>query len=213
MKKIIACALATVLLLCALTSCGATFEENVWFSGEMLEECLVTGMPEITGRSFVKRYDDDIYVSMPNAELKAYVESVYEFLKAQNFEYLGTRGEQAFSFKGLFTEYYFKPVGALEDFNVNGDWIFVYSDGSTDENGDVIFCILSIYECGKSTLSYGRNKEFTYTVQISLANHSERPLAGSYVLEEPHEHVDYDEDNFCDVCGYDFTEGQIEVSP
>ena len=184
MKRIIACILAAVLFICALTSCGASYEENVWFSDEKLEECLVTGVPAITSRSFVKRYDDDIYVSMPRAELEAYIESVYEFLKAQDFKYLGTRGEDAFSFKGLFTQYYFKPVENLEDFFVNGKWIFVYSDGSVDESGDVIFSILSIYDNGKSTLTYGRDKEFTYTTQISLANHSERPLAGSYVLED-----------------------------
>ena len=183
MKRIIACILAAVLFICAFTSCGASYEENVWFSDEKLEECLVVGLPEIT-RTFLKHYDDDIYVSMPRAELETYIESVYEFLKAQDFEYLGTRGEDAFSFKGLFTQYYFKPVENLEDFFVNGKWIFVYSDGSVDESGDVIFSILSIYDGGKSTLTYGRDKEFTYTTQISLANHSERPLAGSYVLED-----------------------------
>ena len=130
MKRIIAGILTAGLLICALTSCGVTYEENVWFSDEKLEECLVTGLPTITSRSFVKRYDDDIYVSMPRAELEAYIESVYEFLKAQDFKYLGTRGEDAFSFKGLFTQYYFKPVENLEDFFVNGKWIFVCSDGS-----------------------------------------------------------------------------------
>ena len=184
MKRIIACILTAGLLICALTSCGVTYEENVWFSDEKLEECLVTGLPTITSRSFVKQYDDDIYVSMPKAELEAYIESVYEFLKAQDFEYLGTRGEDAFSFKGLFTKYYFKPVEELDDFFVNGAWIFVYSDGSVDEYGDVIFCILTIYDYGKQTLTYERDKEFTYTTRILLANHSEAPLSGGYVLED-----------------------------
>ncbi len=88
MKKLIACILATVLLICSLTLCGTSYEENAWFSDEKLEECLVVGLPEITSMSFVKRYDDDIYASMPGAELKAYVESIYEFLKAQDFEYI-----------------------------------------------------------------------------------------------------------------------------
>ena len=242
MKRIIACALTLILLICALTSCGATYEKNVWFSEEKLEECLVVGLPGIT-RSIVKCDDQDVYVSMPDAELKAYIGSVYEFLKAQDFMYLGTRGEQAFSFKGLFTRYYFKPVEDLDDFWVNGDWIFVYSDGSVDEDGDVIFCILTIYDYGKRTLTYGRNKEFSYNVKISLRRQSEAPLSGGYVLEEEHEHavgewvaqddkthhfeyscgcwypetekehVNYDEDAFCDVCGYDFTEGLVEVNP
>ena len=95
MKRIIACALTLILLICSLTSCGATYEKNVWFSEEKLEECLVVGLPGIT-RSIVKCDDQDVYVSMPDAELKAYIESVYEFLKAQDFMYLGTRGEQAF---------------------------------------------------------------------------------------------------------------------
>ena len=182
MKRIIACILAAVLFICALTSCGTTYEENVWFSDEKLEECFAVGLPEIT-RSFIKRYDDDIYVSMPDAELDKYIESVYELLRAQDFEYLGTRGEDAFSFKGLFTKYYFKPVEELDDFLVNGNWIFVYSDGSVDEYGDVIFCILTIYDYGKQTLTYGRDKEFTYNVKISLKKHSEAPLSGGYVLE------------------------------
>ena len=182
MKRIIACALTLILLICALTSCGATYEKNVWFSEEKLEECLVVGLPGIT-RSIVKCDDQDVYVSMPDAELKAYIGSVYEFLKAQDFMYLGTRGEQAFSFKGLFTQYYFKPVEDLDDFWVNGDWIFVYSDGSVDEDGDVIFCILTIYDYGKRTLTYGRNKEFSYNVKISLRRQSEAPLSGGYVLE------------------------------
>jgi hypothetical protein len=182
MKRIIACALVLILLICALTSCGASYEENVWFSEEKLEERLVVGLPGIT-RSIIKCDDQDVYVSMPDAELKAYIEGVYEFLKAQDFMYLGTRGEQAFSFKGLFTQYYFKPVEDLDDFWVNGDWIFVYSDGSVDEDGDVIFCILTIYDYGKSTLTYGRNKEFTYNVKISLRRQSEAPLSGGYVLE------------------------------
>ena len=182
MKRIIACALTLILLICALTSCGATYEKNVWFSEEKLEECLVVGLPGIT-RSIVKCDDQDVYVSMPDAELKAYIGSVYEFLKAQEFMYLGTRGEQAFSFKGLFTQYYFKPVEDLDDFWVNGDWIFVYSDGSVDEDGDVIFCILTIYDYGKRTLTYGRNKEFSYNVKISLRRQSEAPLSGGYVLE------------------------------
>ena len=234
MKRIIACALTLILLICALTSCGATYEKNVWFSEEKLEECLVVGLPGIT-RSIVKCDDQDVYVSMPNAELKAYIESVYEFLKAQEFMHLGTRGEQAFSFKGLFTQYYFKPVEDLDDFWVNGDWIFVYSDGSVDEDGDVIFCILTIYDYGKRTLTYGRNKEFSYNVKISLRRQSEAPLSGGYVLEEEHEHTityvsagesghfenytcgcshdhgavphyDEDIDLICDACGYDMNE-------
>ena len=241
MKKIIACALMLILLICAFTSCGASYEENVWFTDEKLEECHATGLPGIT-RSFVKHYDDDIYVSMPDAELDNYIESVYALLKSKNFEYLGTRGEEAFSFKGLFKQYYFKPVEELDDFWVNGDWIFVYSDGSVDEYDEVVFCILTIYDCDKSKLSYD-NKEFTYNVKISLRRQSEAPLSGGYVLEEEHEHavgewvaqddkthhfeyscgcwfpetekdhVNYDEDAFCDICGYDLTEGPVEVLP
>ena len=242
MKRILAGILTAVLLITCLASCGGSYEENVWFTDEKLEECNVTGLPGIT-RSFVKHYDDDIYVSMPDAELDNYIESVYALLKSKNFEYLGTRGEDAFSFKGLFKKYYFKPVEELDDFWVNGDWIFVYSDGSTDENGDVIFCILTIYDYTKSTLTYGRNKEFNYNVKISLRRQWEAPLSGGYVLEEEHEHavgewvadndkthhfeyscgcwypetqndhVNYDSDNFCDICGYDFTEGPVEVLP
>ena len=80
MKRIIACILVTVLFICALTSCGASYEENVWFSEEKLEECLVVGLPGIT-RSIVKCNDQDVYVSMPDAELDEYIESVYKLLR------------------------------------------------------------------------------------------------------------------------------------
>ena len=102
---------------------------------------------------------------------------------SQDYEYLGTRGEQKDTLAGVFTTYYFEPATELESFWNEGDYVFVFSDGSTDENGDVEFIILVIYDVSTNTLEYG-NKKFTYNTMISLRRGSEAPLGGFYVLKE-----------------------------
>ena len=182
MKRLLAYMLMLFLCLFCLVSCG-TYTENEWFSEETLSECLVPQLPRVE-KSFIGN-GDDIYVSLSNAQLDDYAHEVYDYLCSREFKYLGTRGDQKNSFKGLFTTYYFKPAEALEDFLVNGDYVFVYSDGTLDESGeDPIFCIIAIRYHGKSTIEYDRKKTFTYTTEISIRYGSESQLGGRYSLPD-----------------------------
>ena len=234
MEKLLALCLTVVLCLCCLASCSSAHEENEWFSEEKLTNCLVGDLPTIE-KDYVNHNDEDIYVSFTDSEFKAYVKSVYDYLCSQEYKYLGTRGEQKNTLAGAFTTYYFESATELESFWNEGDYIFVFSDGSNDENGDVEFIVLVIYDVSTNTLEYG-NKKFTYNTQISLRRGSEAPLSGFYVLkEEEHEHtgewveynqhthyyqytcgctlpdrieehVNNDADLFCDVCGFNMSE-------
>ena len=183
MKKLFASVFLIALCMCCLSSCG-DYEENGWFSEENLENCLVPDLPQLE-KSFIGN-GDDVYVSLSSAQFDDYARAVYDYLRSREFAYLGTRGEQKSSFKGLFTTYYFEPAEKLDDFLVNGDYIFVYSDGTLDEasGNDPIFCIVAIRYCGKSTIEYKRNKTFTYTTKISIRYGSESPVGGSYSLPD-----------------------------
>ena len=69
------------------------------------------------------------------------------------------------------------------DIYVSSSYKFVYSDGTLDEDGDLIFCIISIYDYETKTLEYG-TKNFSYNTLITLDYKSEAPLSGFYVLNE-----------------------------
>ena len=229
MKKLLALCLTVVLCLCCLASCGSAHKENEWFSEEKLTNCLVGDLPTVE-KDYVNHNGEDIYVSFTSKEREAYVAEVFEYLKSQNFKYLGTRGEQASTLAGSFTTYYFKPATELSEFYVDSSYKFVYSDGTLDEGGDPIFCILTIYDYEAKNLEYG-TKNFAYNTLITLRYKSEAPLSGRYALnEEEHEHTgewhtsesthyyqytcgcsspdiaelhsDYDENFICDICGY-----------
>ena len=229
MKKLFAFVLTAILCLCCLASCGSAHKENEWFSNEKLTQCLVGDLPTIE-KDYVNHNDGDIYVSFTSKEREVYVVSVFEYLKSQNFKYLGTRGEQASTLAGSFTTYYFKPATELSEFYVDSSYKFVYSDGTLDEGGDPIFCILTIYDYEAKNLEYG-TKNFAYNTLITLRYKSEAPLSGRYALnEEEHEHTgewhtsesthyyqytcgcpspdiaelhsDYDENFICDICEY-----------
>lgn len=189
MKKLLVLCLTAVLCLCCLASCGSAHKENEWFSEEKLTNCLVGDLPTIE-KDYVNHNGEDIYVSFTNSEFNAYAKSVYDYLCSQEYKYLGTRGEQKNTLAGVFTTYYFEPATEFESFRViEGDYVFVFSDGSTDENGDVEFIIIVIYDVNTNKLEYG-NKTFTYNTKISLRQGSEAPLGGFYVLkEEEHEHT------------------------
>lgn len=234
MKKLLALCLTVVLCLCCLVSCGSAHEENKWFSEEKLTECLVGDLPTIE-KDYVNHNGEDIYVSFTSKEREAYVAEVFEYLKSQNFKYLGTRGEQASTLAGSFTTYYFKPATELSEFYVGSSYKFVYSDGTLDEGGDPIFCILTIYDYEAKNLEYG-TKNFAYNTLITLRYKSEAPLSGRYALNEkehehtityvsagesghfenytcgcPHDHgavPHYDEngDYICDACGFNMSE-------
>lgn len=185
MKKLLALCLTAILCLCCLASCSSTHEENTWFSDEKLTECLVDDLPTIE-KDYVNHNGGDIYAKLTDSEFEAYAKSVYDYLLSREYEYLGTRGEQKDTLAGVFTTYYFEPADELESFWIEGNYIFVFSDGTVDENGDVEFIVLIIYSTSTDTLEYG-NKEFTYNTKISLRQGSEAPLGGFYVLKEVEE--------------------------
>ena len=180
MKKLLALCLTAILCLCCLASCGSAHKENTWFSEEKLTECLVGDLPTIT-KDYVNHNDEDIYVSFTSREREAYVVEVFEYLKSQNFKYFGTRGEQVGTLAGTLTTYYFEPATELSEFYVSGSYKFVYSDGSLDEDGDLIFCIISLYDYETKNLEYG-TKDFSYNTLITIRYNSEAPLSGFYVL-------------------------------
>ena len=182
MRKTLALVLTAILCLCCLTSCGSAHKENKWFSEEKLTECLVGDLPTIE-KDYVNHNDEDIYVSITSKELEAYVAEVFEYLKSQNFKYLGTRGEQIGTLAGTLTTYYFEPATELSEFYVGGAYRFVYSDGTLDENGNPIFCIISIYDYENKTLEYGI-KNFSYNTLITLNYKSEAPISGFYVINQ-----------------------------
>ena len=227
MKKLFTLCFAVVLCLCCLASCGSAHKENKWFSEEKLTECLVGDLPIIT-KDYVKHNDEDIYVSFTSKEREAYVVEVFEYLKSQNFKYFGTRGEQKGTLAGSLTTYYFEPATELSEFNVDSAYRFVYSDGTLDEDGKLIFRIISIYDYETKTLEYG-TRDFSYNTLITLDYKSEAPLSGFYVLKCPftwvgkdeghhklalcnccdyptelEPHVDADSNNKCDICQHDF---------
>ena len=182
MKKLLALCLTVVLCLCCLASCGSAHEENTWFSEEKLTECLVADLPTIE-KDYVNHSDQQIYVKFTDDEFEAYAKSVYDYLCFQEYKYLGTRGEQKDTLAGVFTTYYFEPANELSEFYVDGAYRFVYSDGTLDENGNPIFCIVRIYDCEARALEYGK-KSFTYNTVISLCYQTESALSGFYVLKD-----------------------------
>ena len=182
MKKLLTSVFVVLLCLCCLVSCSSAHKENTWFSEEKLTNCLVVDLPTIE-KDYVNSGGEDIYVSFTAGEREAYVAEVFEYLKSQNFKYLGTRGEQASTLAGSFTTYYFKPATELSEFYVGSSYKFVYSDGTLDEGGDPIFCILTIYDYEAKNLEYG-TKNFAYNTLITLRYKSEAPLSGRYALKE-----------------------------
>ena len=188
MRKYVSIALIFIFILC-LTSCDANnYEENTWFSNEALEECGVAELPVLEGVDYVKVNDQDVYFDANYETMEEYAYRVYEYLKSQNLEYLGTRGEEKNSFKGLFKTFYFKHVEMFEEFGYHNNsglrYAFIYSDGTLDENGKVAFdMVLISFLGGAYSLEYD-NKEFDCTYKISIRHISETPLTGKYELPE-----------------------------
>jgi len=233
MKKVLAFFLTVVLCVILLASCGSAHKENKWFLEEKLTECLVGELPTIE-KDYVNHNGEDIYVSFTSKEREAYVAEIFEYLKSQNFKHFGTRGEQKDTLAGALTTYYFESATKLSEFYVDGAYRFVYSDGTLDDSGKPIFCIIAIYEYEAKNLKYGI-KNFAYNTLITLRYESESSLGGFYVLkEDTHEHTgewveynqythcyqytcgctlpdrieeheNWDADMFCDICGYDLS--------
>ena len=187
MRKILALLLIMSLCLCFLSSCGIGYEDNTWFSDRKLKKCLVPELPEYTD-NMVLFNNSRAYLNMSDEDLSKYLQSVYDYLKAQNFKYLGTKGEMASSnifLPILGTYYYFEPSEDRGDFLYGRHYYyFVYSDGRVNAFGKVIF-----YELVISSNSLRDERElfynnFTYNTYISLYKHSSTYFDERYILKE-----------------------------
>lgn len=176
----------TMFFLVALTSCDINkYEENTWYSNDRLKECLVEDLPEIQNVDYVKKNDEDVYFYMNSNDYNSYVNIVYNYLKSQNFEYLGTKGDDKASLAGMLSTYYFKEANTLEEFRTDGDgsdYTFVYSDGTLD-GSRIVFNIIKFYRDDNSTLEY-KNKEFNYNTFMVVRHYSESPLGGIPMLKD-----------------------------
>ncbi len=181
MKKYIALFIVLSLMFC-LTGC-VHCKEDIWYTEEKLSECLVPDLPKLEV-SFLNQENWKIYANIKDAEFETYVQSVYDYLKSQNFAYLGTRGHQKSSLVGAFASYYFQPAETLEQHCQNGVYYFIYSDGSTDEGGQLIFWCLNIYQ-GSSYKDYD-GKRFNYNTLLLLRKGGEAPATGFYYYDEAH---------------------------
>ena len=126
-----------------LVSCDLNkYYENTWFSNESLQKCIVDELPEIKDTDYVNVNDQEIYMNLSEDEYEDYVETVYEYLKTQDYRYLGTRGEQNNTLAGVMTTYFFKEANSLEEFKDKyheADYRYVYSDGTKEETYGTIF--------------------------------------------------------------------------
>ena len=179
--------LLMMIILIITVSCDVNkYKENSWYSNEKLQECLVKELPKIQNVDFVNKNGEDIYFYMNESEFNLYINKIYNYLKSQNFKYLGTKGDTKESLAGMLSTYYFKEADLLEDFKSSkydgSDYIFVYSDG-TEDSGEVVFNIIKFYIDDNSILEY-KNKEFKYNTQMMLRHYSEYPLGGIPVLKE-----------------------------
>ena len=193
-KKLLTIGLTFLLCFTAFTACNL-YKENLWFSEEKLQKCLVSDLPKLNSDKYVRYNDNDVYAKLTEEEFHSYANEIYEYLLESNFVYLGTRGE---TLHGAFPVYYFEPASELSEFKDGGDYRFVYSDGKIKNgNGELTFCIIMIdyfypndfYYPNQAngstrTIKYDKNKEFEYNAIISLRFNSEAPLGGRYELHE-----------------------------
>lgn len=158
MKKVF---INVIMIICilVLTSCNNTkYEKNVWFSNEKLEQAEISNLPAVTCSDYYYNNSDWVYFNVSGQELKDYASVVFEYLKSQNFEYFGTRGNQKSTLAGAFSSYYFKEIESFDDCHTQSygkDYIFVYSNGLVDENGQMTFNEIIIADFDNQAISYG----------------------------------------------------------
>ena len=192
MKKILAIILVLCTFTCCLASCNKNedtviYEKNTWFTAEALELYMLEDLPEISEVEYI-RGSTTVFAKMSDEQLDNYANEVFEYLKGQEFKHLGTRGECVNSFLTI-SCYNFKSVDALEDCILEEyddslnelTYLFVYSDGTVDEDGNVIFNIIRIekfkeedtvkngdevFKCNmKITIYHGREGNVSYKIQ------------------------------------------------
>lgn len=148
MKKLLALCLTAVLCLCCLSSCGSSTLKNEWFSYELLEICAIPDLPEISDRDYYYTTLNQlarIRFKATDEEIREYARVVYEYLAAQDFEYLGTRGGQKSSLAGAFTTYYFRDTSSFGECyspDYANEYVFVYSNDKNASDGIEFYEIL-----------------------------------------------------------------------
>ena len=230
MKKLFLLLIVILSLVC-LSSCGFRQNEwpsDKVLSERLIPDFPEISENYVVEGNFVVEGDMKIYVNFTEGEYNSYINEVFEYLKSKNFTYLGTRGEFCTSLSGAFASYYFKEAYELSEFYSDGAYRFVYSNEDRNVE-DPNFCVIVIYNNGfyrPSILEYN-DTTFRYNTTIKLCYRNEYPASDYYVLEhlcsydydfdeeehwlaciygcrplQKNKHVDNNNDNACDDCGY-----------
>ena len=208
MRKIISMLLLTICVI-ALSSCdGAEYKQNEWFADDKLEQCEISNLPTISCCSdYYYNNKSWVYFNASYHELEDYANIVYEYLKSQDFEYLGTRGHQKASLAGAFASYYFKESETFEDCytqTYSKQYIFVYSNGNVNENGHMIFNEIIIGKFDDKTIKYdGKDIYCNAKIQIGYDAHYylEECEDDNHVWEEKEYNLAGGIYKRCSVCG------------
>ena len=179
MKKILAIILVLCTFTCCLASCNKNedtiiFEKNTWFTAEDLELYMLEDLPEISEAEYI-RGSTTVFAKMSDEQFDSYSNEVFEYLKGQEFKHLGTRGECVNSFL-MISCYNFKSVDALEDCILEEfddslnelTYLFVYSDGAANEDGNVIFNIIRIKKFKEEGTVKNGDEAFKCNVKITF---------------------------------------------
>ena len=179
MKKILAIILVLCTFICCLASCNknedtVTYEKNTWFTAEDLELYMLENLPAIGGTDYL-RGSKTVFAKMSDEQFDSYANEVFEYLKGQEFKHLGTRGECVNSFLAT-SCYNLKSVDALEDCILEEyddslnelTYLFVYSDGTVDEDGNVIFNIIRIEKSKEEDTVKNGDEAFKCNVKITF---------------------------------------------
>ena len=188
MKKILAIILVLCTFTCCLASCNknedtVTYEKNTWFKAEDLELYMLEDLPAISGTDYL-RGSKTVFAKMSDEQFDSYANEVFEHLKGQEFKYLGTRGEWVNSFLAYHV-YRIKAVDTLEecvleeyDDSLNElTYLFVYSDGTVDEDGNVIFNIIRIEKSKEEGTVKNGDEVFKCNMKITIY-HEKEPNVG-----------------------------------
>ena len=188
MKKIFAIILVLCTFVCCLASCNknddtVTYEKNTWFTAEDLELYMLEDLPVISGVDYL-RGSKTVFAKMSDEQFDSYANEVFEYLKGQEFKHLGTRGECVNSFLAYHV-YRIKAVDTLEecvleeyDDSLNEiTYLFVYSDGTVDEDGNVIFNIIRIEKSKEEGTVKNGDEVFKCNMKITIY-HEKEPNVG-----------------------------------
>lgn len=156
-------------------SCSPSYTRDEWFSEEKLDAAFSADLPAPEGVNWLYDGDSTVYTYLNNVQYKTYVQTLCDFLCAQDYTYLGTRGAQKSTLAGLFTTYYFLPATTLSEFeNAYGvGYTFVYNDGSMDESEKPVLTELQIERVDTDTMKID-GETFSYNTVIRLDSNSDR---------------------------------------